>query len=158
MSKIVRVNCQFLDLMSKNLPLNLKTSPVGALVSKDGLRQWDADTWAHANHKALLKPVTYTQGVSKSISAAYWICLNPDGTVQSKAPLSVSTGKDAQNKQTSQVEQALQRAINKSKLLYEGAPVVDGQPIGMIVLYRPTGTLHVFPYLFDVQPYMVSRA
>lgn len=54
------------------------------------------------------------------------VWLNPDGTVHSKAPVSVSTGKDVQNKQTSQVEQALRRAIDKSKLLYKGAPVVDG--------------------------------
>lgn len=76
--------------------------------------------------------------------------------MHSKAPVSVSTGKDVQNKQTSQVEQALRRAIDKSKLVYKGAPVVDGQPIGMILLYLPTGTLQVFPYLFDVQPYMVK--
>lgn len=44
-----------------------RPSPVGALVSNDGLRQWDADAWAQANHKEVLKHFTYPQGVSKSI-------------------------------------------------------------------------------------------
>ena len=51
--------------------------------------------------------------------------------------------------------EVLKRAISKSRLTYKNAPVVANQPVGMIVLRRPDGSIHIFPHLFDVQPWEV---
>lgn len=123
-----------------------------AFISKENLRKWDSDAWAEKNRREILKHFRLTKSANTNASAAYWLCLNPDGIIEEMAAVPVTTGKKGATREALEVEKSLRHAIQKSKLVYEGAPVVRNQPVGLVVLYRPTGTLHIFPHLFDVTP------
>ena len=127
-----------------------------AFISGKNLRKWNSDSWAEKNRREILKHFRFPNSACRNSSAAYWLCLNPDGTIEEMAAVPVSTGKRGATGAAREVEKALRQSIQKSKLTYEDAPVVRNQPVGLIVLYRPTGSLRVFPHLFDVTPFEVK--
>lgn len=123
-----------------------------AFISKRNLRKWDSDAWAQKNRNEILKHFRFPKPANRNASAAYWLCLNPDGIKGEMTSVPVFTGRGNAKERVVEVENSLRNAIKKATLIYEDAPVVANQPVGIIVLYRPTGSLHVFPHLFDVAP------
>jgi len=122
-------------------------------VSKKNLKRWASDAWAERNRREILKHFQIPKSTKVTASVSYWFCLNPDGTIEKQVAIPVSTGRGKVSKNVKVYEKMLGRAIEKSKFVYQGAPAVPNQPVGVVVLYRPTGALHVFPYLFDVVPW-----
>lgn len=124
-----------------------------AYVTKRKLARWAREKFFTKNTDAIKKNVVLPGKEKTDATAACWICLNPDSSIEMMVPLPVVTGK-AINKSDSKIaESALVSAIKKSKLSYEGAPALPNQPIGLIFLFRPDGSINAMPYLNDFPPF-----
>lgn len=126
-----------------------------AYVTKRKLARWAKDKFFARNTGEIKKNFVLPDKAKTDTTTACWICLNPDASVEMMIPLPVITGTPINKSDSKVAETALINSIKLSRLIYQDAPALSNQPIGLIVLYRSDGSINSMPYLNDFPPFEV---
>ncbi|MBX9720979.1 MAG: hypothetical protein K2X81_06280, partial [Candidatus Obscuribacterales bacterium] len=85
-------------------------------ISTNELKKWEANRWAKINCEEVAKNFAFSKTRDDKASAAYWVCLNPDGTIEKLKPVRVSTGSKINHPAAKKIERELGLALSNTQL------------------------------------------